>query len=83
MRWSPGGEAKSKAPGVARTVCAEDSLLTLMLVDSPRGKEKKSSRLEECNEEQEPLPDTGQPGTSKELGDGAPRGVGCPLAFNR
>ena len=77
MRWSPGGAAKSKAPGVARTVRAEDSLLTLML-DSPSGKEKKSSRLEECDEEQEPLPDTGQPGTSKELGDGDPRGGGCP-----
>ena len=50
--------------------------MTLML-DSPSGKEKKSSRLEERDEEQEPLPDTGQPGTSKELGNGAPRG-GAP-----
>ena len=77
MRWSPGGAAKNKAPGVARTVHAEDSLLTLML-DSPSGKEKKSSRLEECNEEQEPLPDASQPGTSQEPGDGAPRGGGAP-----
>nr|KAF6326448.1 hypothetical protein mPipKuh1_008442 [Pipistrellus kuhlii] len=59
------------------TLCAKDSLLTLML-DSPSGKEKKSSRLEECDEEQEPLPDTGQLGSSKELGDGAPRGRGVP-----
>ena len=48
------------------------------MLDSPSGKEKKSSRLEECDKEQEPLPDTGQPGTSKELGDRAPRGGGCP-----
>ena len=81
MRRNPGGAAKSKAPRVARTVRAEDSLLTLMLA-SPRGKEKKSSRLEEHDEEQECLPDTGQPGTSKEPGNGAPPGGGCPWAFN-
>ena len=52
-------------------------MLTLML-DAPGGREKEGSRLGEYDEEQEPLPDTGQPGTSKELGDGAPRGGGCP-----
>ena len=56
---------------------AEDSLLTPML-DSPSGKERKGSRLEECDEEQEPLRDTGQPGASKEPGNRAPRGGGCP-----
>ena len=59
---------------------AEDSLLTLML-DSPSGKEKKSSRLEERDEEQEPLLDTSQPDASKEPGDRAPREWGVPLSL--
>ena len=54
--------------------------MTLML-DSPSGKEKKSFRLEECYEEQEPLPDTSQLGTSKEPGEGALRGWGVPLSL--
>nr|KAF6392645.1 hypothetical protein mPipKuh1_007831 [Pipistrellus kuhlii] len=74
-------EQRRAGPPESRALRAEDSLLTLIL-DSPSGKEKKkkSSRLEECDREQEPLPDTSQPGAGRESGDGAPRGGGVPLS---